>query len=97
MRDVVIGRPSAEFLQWCALMVINVNSGFPMLRTQLEASCATQQITQATTQNPTQSGAEIGESDGITVIRLLLENEKGPEFPGLSVPIRYMHGMASTP
>ena len=30
MRDVVIGLPSAEFLQWCDLMVINVNPGFPM-------------------------------------------------------------------
>ena len=41
-------------------------------------------FTQATTQNPTQSGAEIGESNGITVIRPLLENEKAPEVPGLS-------------
>ena len=44
MRDVVIGRPSAEFFQWCVFPAINVNSRFPMLRTQLEASCATQQI-----------------------------------------------------
>ena len=54
-------------------------------------------FTQATTQNPTQSGAEIGESDGITVIRPLRENEKAPEFPGLSRPFSSVNFMAVPP
>ena len=41
-------------------------------------------FTQAT-HNQTHSGAKIGEPDGTPVIRPLLENEKAPEVPGLSV------------
>ncbi len=43
------------------------------------------------THNQTQSGAEISEPDGNPVIRPLTENEKGSEFPSLSVPFRDMH------
>ena len=46
---------------------------------------------QEATQNPTQKGTEMGETDGKTVIRPLRENEKGPEFPGLSVSCRLLH------
>jgi hypothetical protein len=38
------------------------------------------------TQNPTQKGTEMGESDGKPAVRPLRENEKTPEFPGLSRP-----------
>ncbi len=38
------------------------------------------------TQIPTQTGAEKNEINGKPVIRPLRENEKAPEFPGLSVP-----------
>ena len=43
------------------------------------------------THNQTHSGAEISEPDGKPVIRPLRDNEKAPEFPGLSVTCRDMH------
>lgn len=46
---------------------------------------------QEATQNPTQNGTEMGETDGKPVIRPLRENEKSPEFPGLSVSCRLLH------
>ena len=45
------------------------------------------------TQIPTQTGAEIGDINGKAVIRPLRENEKAPEFPGLSVPGRLVQGL----
>lgn len=52
---------------------------------------------QEATQNPTQSGTEMGETDGKPVIRPLRENEKGPEFPGLSASCRLLHKIAVPP
>jgi len=46
---------------------------------------------QKATQNPTHSGTEMTESEGKPVIRPLSENEKGPEFPGLSTSFRILH------
>ncbi len=46
---------------------------------------------QEATQIPTQKGTEMAEPDGKTVIRPLRENEKSPEFPGLSVSCRLLH------
>lgn len=46
---------------------------------------------QKATQNPTQSGTEMSETDGKAVIRPLVENEKSPEFPGLSTSFRLLH------
>ena len=48
---------------------------------------------QEATQNPTQNSAEIVENDKKPVIRPLRENEKGPEFPGLSRPISSVNFM----
>ena len=45
------------------------------------------------THNQTHSAAEISEPDGNAVIRPLHENEKAPEFPGLSVSFRDMHNL----
>ena len=45
---------------------------------------------QKAAQIPTQSGTEMTESEGKTVIRPLRENEKGPEFPGLSTTCRML-------
>ncbi len=41
--------------------------------------------------NQTHSGAEISEPDGNSVVRPPRDNEKAPEFPGLSVSCRDMH------
>ena len=49
------------------------------------------------THNQTHSGAEIGEPDGNPVIRPLRQNEKGPEFPGLSRPFSSVNFMAVPP
>ncbi len=49
------------------------------------------------THNQTHSGAEIGETEGKAVIRPLRENEKGPEFPGLSRPFSSVSFMAVPP
>ena len=46
---------------------------------------------QKQTHNQTHSAAEINEMRGNGVVRLTRDNEKGPEFPGLSVPCRPMH------
>ena len=53
-------------------------------------------FTQAT-QKQTHSGAEIGEPDRNPVIRPLRENEKAPEFPGLSRPFSSVNFMAVPP
>ena len=45
------------------------------------------------THNQTHSGAEISEPDGNGVVRPLRDNEKTPEFPGLSVSCRDMHNL----
>ncbi len=45
------------------------------------------------THNQTHSGAEIGEMEGNGAIHPPTNNEKGPEFPGLSVPCRDMHNL----
>lgn len=42
---------------------------------------------------PTHAGAEMPDETGSGVIRSLRENEKAPEFPGLSVPCRLEQGM----
>ncbi len=52
---------------------------------------------QEATQNPTQKGTEMSETDGKPVIRPLRENEKGPEFPGLSVSCTLLHKIAVPP
>ena len=52
---------------------------------------------QEATQNLTQKGTEMGETNGKAVIRPLRENEKGPEFPGLSVPFSSVNKMAVPP
>ena len=52
---------------------------------------------QEATQNPTQKGTEMSELDGKTVIRPICENEKGPEFPGLSASCTLLHKMAVPP
>ena len=49
---------------------------------------------QKQTHNQTQSAAEINEMDGNGVTRPLRANEKGSEFPSLSVPFNPMHKMA---
>ena len=49
------------------------------------------QAIQNQTHNPTHSAAEMSELDGNTVIRPMRDNEKAPEFPGLSVTCRNMH------
>ena len=49
------------------------------------------------THNQTHSGAEIGETEGKAVIRPLRENEKGPEFPGLSAACRLLHSLPVPP
>ena len=49
------------------------------------------------THNQTHSGAEIGEPDGNPVIRPLRQNEKAPEFPGLSRPFSSVNFMAVPP
>ena len=43
------------------------------------------------THNQTHSGAEISEPDGYAVVHPLRDNEKAPEFPGLSVSCRNLH------
>ena len=48
---------------------------------------------QEATQNPTQKGTEMSETDGNPVIRPLRENEKGPEFPGLSASCTLLRKM----
>ena len=52
---------------------------------------------QEATQNPTQKGTEMSEPNGKTVIRPIRENEKGPEFPGLSASCTLLHKMAVPP
>ena len=52
---------------------------------------------QKATQNPTQSGTEMSESEGKPVIRPLRENEKAPEFPGLSAACRLLHNLPVPP
>ncbi len=49
------------------------------------------------TQNPTQKGTEISEPDGKPVIRPLRDNEKAPEFPGLSAACRLLHNQSVPP
>ena len=46
---------------------------------------------QKATQNPTQKGTEMDETDGKPVIRPLSDIEIPPEFPGHSVPCRLLH------
>ena len=46
---------------------------------------------QKATQNPTQSGTEMSETGGKSDIRPMRENEKSPEFPGLSTSFRILH------
>lgn len=45
---------------------------------------------QKAAQIPTQSGTEMVESDGKPGIRPMGENEKGPEFPSLSISFRIL-------
>ena len=52
---------------------------------------------QKATQNPTQNRAEIGQTAAKAVIRPLRDNEKGPEFPGLSRPFSSVGFMAVPP
>ena len=49
------------------------------------------------THNQTHSGAEISEPDGNVVVRPLRDNEKAPEFPGLSRPFSSVNFMAVPP
>ncbi|MFM9959691.1 MAG: tyrosine-type recombinase/integrase [Planctomycetaceae bacterium] len=52
---------------------------------------------QKATQNPTQSGTEMSESEGKPIIRPLRDNEKAPEFPGLSAACRFLHSSSVPP
>ena len=49
------------------------------------------------THNQTHSAAEMSEPDGNAVVSPLRENEKGPEFPGLSATCTLLHKMAVPP
>ena len=52
---------------------------------------------QKQTHNQTHSAAEINEMRETGVVRLTRDNEKGPEFPGLSVPFLRMHNQTVPP
>ncbi len=58
---------------------------------------ATQTQNPNQTHNQTHSAAEINELDGNRVIRPLRDNEKGPEFPGLSVPFPLVNSLPVPP
>lgn len=49
------------------------------------------------TRFPTRAPAEMPETNGKPIIRPLRENEKSPEFPGLSAACRLLHGMPVPP
>ena len=49
------------------------------------------------THNQTHSAAEMSEPDGKPIIRPLRDNEKAPEFPGLSAACRLLHNQSVPP